>query len=228
MSESDKPDRASTPQTRPKAKSRTEARRKGFLSIPERPSRLLSGALFLAIISVGYLAAPAVVDPATVPRPWSYITDGLWALVVFGATSTLGFLLYCLTFFRDSEPTRKFLTGITQYAGTGAVMGTLLGCRMAIPLVAASKTVGQPFTFVSFLGVVSNTATMLTLLMIAMCWRASLGLAMECARVSADEETPRHWTLPDLMKTKGLVAIIALTANLVGGQAAWAVWIMLN
>jgi len=42
---------------------------------------------------------------------------------------------------------------------------------MAMPLVAISMETGsQPFNFLGFLSVVSNTVTMLTLFMIAACW----------------------------------------------------------
>lgn len=228
--ESKKPDTKKTAsQTQSKGGRRAEERPQRLLSFPERPGRLLAAVLFGAIIVFGNLAAPAIVDPASVPQPWSNVTDWVCVAVVFCATSTLTSLMYCLMFFRDVEPTRNFLRWVTQYAGIGAVLGTLLGCRMALPLVAISKSPGsQPFSFVGFLGVVSNTATMLTLLMIAACWWRLAGLVTDIARTSAEEATPPRWAVFSWLKTTGLVLVTLVVSNFGGYRAAEAVWIMLN
>jgi len=108
-----KPDsKMSAPKTQPKRERRADTRLQQLLSLPERPSRILAGVLFCAIIVFGNLAAPAIVDPASVQQPWSYATDLMCAAVVFGATATLTTLAYCLVFFRDVLPTRNFLTWV--------------------------------------------------------------------------------------------------------------------
>jgi hypothetical protein len=200
-----------------------------ILTLPERPGRVMAGLLFLAIIVFGNLAAPAIADPASAPRPWSYLTDGLCVAVVFGATSTLTTLAYCLIVFRDVEPTTNFLKWVAQNAGIGAVLGTLLGCRMALPLVEAAKRPGgQSLSFVGFLGIVSNTATMLTLLMIAACWWRLAGLVKEISSANAERATRPRWAVPRWAKTAGLRFVTLILSNLGGVLAAQAVWMMLN
>lgn len=199
------------------------------LDLPERPGRITAGLLFLAIIVFGYEAAPQLADPATVSGAWEVYSNGLWAAVAFGATATLTTLAYCLVFFRDVEPTRKFLTWVAQYAGIGAILGTLLGCRMALPLVIASKQPGgQAFTFSGFLGMVSNTATMLTLLMIATCWIRMWGVVSAIARANAAETPVSRWRFVGWVKTTALVVVTVGVSNLVGLRAANAVLVMLG
>jgi hypothetical protein len=189
----------------------------------------MAGVLLCVTIVAGYTAAPQVADPNSVPRPWSYLTDSVCALVTFGATSTLTTLAYCLVIFRDSEPVRKFLNWVAQNAGIGAVLGTLLGCRMALPLALTAKpATGQDVNFVGFMGIVSNTATMFTLFMIATCWWRVAALVTQIGRVGVEQgeglfERVTYWA-----RTKGLGIVAVLLSNYAGLSAAAGVWQMLQ
>lgn len=217
--------RQTTPSTRQTATAtRTHQPGEPFI-LPERPGQITAGILLGVIIVAGHQAAPAVINPSSVPRPWLFVLAGICACAGWGATATLTTLAYSMIFFRNVEPARAFLRWVAHYAGIGAILGTLLGCRVAWSLASTTKTDGQPYTFLDFLSEVSNTATMLTLLMIATCWWR-LRLVLKRIADASLAETPTSTTgrtLPRWTKD-GLPTFVALFAgNLSGFFAGWSI-----
>jgi hypothetical protein len=172
--------------------------------------------LLVAIILGGHLAAPAIKDPASVHRPWTYAVAALASLTIFGATATLTTLGYCLAFFRDVQAGRDFFKWVANYAGFGAVLGTLLGCRAAASLAGGR----HPVAFTEFLGVIGNAATMLTLLMIAICWWRLWGVVRTIAHSTAGNSPTSQlrwlWSRSTF--------VVSFAGNLAGIHAAYGVW----
>lgn len=150
--------------------------------------------------------------------PWSHIIAVLAALIIGGATATLGTLVYCVAFFNDIQTNRHFFRRVANYAGSGAILGTLLALRTAFPLSLQRR----PITFNEFLGVIGNAATMLTLLMIAMCWFRLWLEVRGIARESADSSKSRYMSKFQRVPTFFFLWL----PNLVGTYAAFGVWQM--
>lgn len=221
--------RTQLPPKDPKPTRETEHRR-----LPERPHRFFIGILLVLIILVGHLAAPAIADPASVPRPWSFVVAILVAATMGLSTATLTSLVYCLAFFRDVEPARNLLKWIANYAAIGAILGTLLGLRMAGPLLADAQQhpTAQHVTFVGLLGTVSNTATLFTLFMIAVCW---LRIPVLIKEVAADSTSASHtsskplpaWTRHPKLRWLQNFSLVVV-GNSAGLWASIAVWNILQ
>lgn len=176
------------------------------------------------VIGGGWYGAPYVADPASVPRPWLYVVAVVAAVVFFAAVSTLTLLGYCLVVVRHATAATTFLTRVGNYSAIGAIAGTLLGLRVAAPQLADSP---QEPTFVELVGVVGNTATLLTLVMIAACWPSLLGLvratkdaAME--RLAATHPLFRWATNPKI--NRWFVPVAVLSSNSAGVTAGFAAW----
>lgn len=192
------------------------------------------GILLVLIILVGHLAAPAIADPASVPRPWSFVVASLAAAIVGFSTATLTSLVYCLAFFRDVEPARNLLKWIANYAAIGAILGTLLGLRMTGPLLTDTQQHpdAQHITFVGLLGTISNTATLFTLFMIAVCW---LRIPFLIKEVAADSTAASHtssqplpaWTRFSTLRRLQIFSLL-LVGNFAGLWAGYAVWKILQ
>jgi hypothetical protein len=91
----------------------------------------------VAIILLSGLAAPYVADPAAVKGWPKYVVAISLAGVAGFSAATLGFLGYCLAFAR-TKSTDDFLQKVLFRAGVGAIFGTLLGLRIAPPIVGAA------------------------------------------------------------------------------------------
>ncbi|MGI5499352.1 hypothetical protein [Lentzea sp. CA-135723] len=182
-------------------------------ALPERPSQAVAGVLLALIIVFGHRAAPAVLDPTTVPARWLPVVAWVCAVTAGAAAATLTTLVYSMVYFRDSEQSRAFLKWVAHVAGVGAALGLLLGLRVAWPLVDA----GKPFTFLDLMSEVSNTATFMTLFMIAVvCWWRLYPVVRKISRASARQPGTGFWARPPRFVVNGQVAICLGIGNFTG------------
>lgn len=192
--------------------------------LPEAPGPIVMTILVALVIVGGHLAAPYIADPASVPRPWLYIVAGLLAAITFLAVATLTELAYCIRFLRSLPSSKRFFSFIGNYSAVGAVAGTVLGLRMAGPLLIDSQRHPSPngFHFGDLLGVVGNTITMLTLFMIALCWPYAWGPVREVAREERSKlgEARKR----SRMSAPTLAFPVLMAGNFGGLYAASAVW----
>jgi hypothetical protein len=203
---------------------------------PSNPGAFVVVALLALVVFGSDLAAPYAADPGSVPRPWLYGVAVLAWFTVWGSTVTLTCVFYCLIFLRTVDAARAFLQGISNYTAIGAIAGTLLGLRLADPILLVRQ--GSPdapeLTFVEFLGLVGSTAMVLTLFAIA-CYfpwvlgplRATWKLGLNRTFAAYDELEP-SWLRRIRPRGAGVLTfIVILGANWEGHQAAQAVWRML-
>ncbi|MFI6928373.1 hypothetical protein ACIBIZ_51195 [Nonomuraea spiralis] len=121
------------------------------------------------------------VDPRTLPPGWKEAVAIFAFAVVFSATATLAFLGYLLVLQRAARSAQiigrfkvasdELMTMVASYAGVGAILGTLLGLRLAAPLqVALPLNPTPPPTFMEYISLLGNMITIVTLVMISSCW----------------------------------------------------------
>jgi len=192
--------------------------------LPEAPGPITMTILVAFVIIGGHLAAPYIANPASVPRPWLYVVAGLLATVSFLAVATLTELAYCIRFLRSLPSSKRFFSFVGNYSAVGAVAGTVLGLRMAGPLLIDSQRhpSASGFNFGDLLGVVGNTITMLTLFMVALCWPYAWGPVREIAK---EERSKLGDSRKRSRRSASALAFPVLMAGNLGGlYAASAVW----
>lgn len=178
------------------------------------PGTVLMALLMALIIFAGHLAAPYVAEPSSVPLPWRLPIAGLLAVVAGLSTATLTCLAYSLVFLNDLAGVKRFSQAVGQYAAMGAILGTLLGLRMAVPLLNDSvSTHHGRLDFTAYISTLSNTATIFTLVMISACWWRIMGFFL-----SYGPTTRQKWWARAFLAG----------GNWFGFQAGSAVWSMLT
>ncbi|MBO4272722.1 hypothetical protein [Microbispora triticiradicis] len=197
----------------------------------EGPSRFILFLLAALIPSSGFVAS-SIADPASIPRPWSFVVAVILCMITFLSTSVLAALAYSFMYLRDMDEAQRFMKAVANHAGIGAIFGTLIGLRLAEPLLIESRR-HQPVQnveFVDFISLISNTATVVTLALIGLCWVPTVGLmkAVMRANVGTDDTSKfyRFWLSVELRKLLALSVLLA--ANLVALKAAFSVWVMLD
>ncbi|MER7586516.1 hypothetical protein ABTW72_03170 [Micromonospora sp. NPDC127501] len=158
-----------------------------------QPSAFLIWLLFALIVYTGWLAPQYVADPTTMERPWRRVVATALAVVVFAAFSTLNFTAYSLLFARGSESARKLIMAVANRAAIGAILGALLGLRMATMMVRAPSG-AERVTFLGFESNLSNAITLFTLILIATAWPYCWGPLREAFSGAAKGPLERYKT----------------------------------
>ncbi|AVT28275.1 hypothetical protein C6361_00800 [Plantactinospora sp. BC1] len=137
-----------------------------------QPGPALAVLLLVGLFAAGWLAPRYVADPTAVQGSARYVVAAGLAVVAFLAFSTLNLVAYCLIVARRSEPTKRFVAAVGNRAAIGAILGTLLGLRMATMMAdrTAGGTVTEGITFLEFESNLSNTITLATLALIGTAW----------------------------------------------------------
>ncbi|MFG2056815.1 hypothetical protein ACGFI9_22605 [Micromonospora sp. NPDC048930] len=146
------------------------------------PAALVMAALMAVVVLGGHLAARYIDDPGLIPRPWRVVVAAVAAVVVFLAVSTLTQLTTVLMLPVTPPSTRSFLTHIGEFSAVGAILGTALGFRMGEHLFVEAGRDPARYGFPDLLGAISDAITLMTLLMVALCWARSAILAREMVR----------------------------------------------
>lgn len=202
--------------------------------IPETPAPLIVFLLLAFVVLAGHRAAPYVADPQSVPGPWRDVVAAALAAVVYLSLSVLTTLTYCLLALREVELAKQFLRRVGAYSALGAALGTLLGAKIALPLWSDRSTSPgvTELTFVEWVSIVSNTATVMTLLFLALCWpyaygpvRASMAHLL---RRSSDGRQPYVETNPRKALAIAVALLVLFSGNFAGLQAGVATWQMLK
>jgi hypothetical protein len=184
-------------------------------------------ALLLFVILGGHLAAPYIADPASVPRPWLYIVAAVASIATFASVATLTVLAYSIRFLRFLPAAKRFFSFVGNYSAVGAVAGTVLGLRMAGPLLVDSMRhpATKRFDFTDLMGVTGNTITMLTLVMVALCWPYAWGpvLAITRAERAGSADSPGR-----RVPAAALAFPVLVAGNAGGLYAAGAMWRILT
>ncbi|MDG4784824.1 hypothetical protein O7626_02560 [Micromonospora sp. WMMD1102] len=137
-----------------------------------QPGPVLAVLLISGLIAAGWLAPRYVADPTTIAGPARYVVAAGLAVIAFLSFSTLNLVAYCLIVTRQSEPTKRFVSAVGNRAAIGAILGTLLGLRMASMMGdrPVEDPAVQPTTFLDFESNLSNTITLVTLALIGTAW----------------------------------------------------------
>jgi hypothetical protein len=175
-------------------------------------------ALLVFVILGGHLAAPYIADPASIPRPWLYIVAVVASVATFAAVATLTVLAYSIRFLRFLPAAKRFFSFVGNYSAVGAVAGTVLGLRMAGPLLIHNKNFG----FADLMSETGNTITMLTLLMVALCWPYAWGPVLAISRAERATSAVRR------MPAATLAFPVLIAGNLGGLYSAAAMWRILT
>ncbi|MFI7425391.1 hypothetical protein ACIBPB_00240 [Micromonospora sp. NPDC049836] len=149
---------------------------------PTNPAALVMAVLMGLVILGGHLAARYVDDPALIPRPWRTVTAVVAAVVVFLAVSTLTQLVTVLMLPVTVPSARAFLTHVGEFSAVGAILGTALGFRMGEHLFVAAGRDPARYGFPDLLATISDAITLMTLLMIALCWVRAAALGRDLVR----------------------------------------------
>ncbi|MEV2237444.1 hypothetical protein [Micromonospora sp. NPDC049891] len=188
-----------------------------------QPGPALAMLLLAGLILAGWLAPRYVADPTTVDAPARYVVAAGLAVVAFLSFSTLNLAAYCLIVARKSEPTKRFITAIGNRAAIGAILGTLLGLRMATMM--DGQPAGDPdapaTTFLDFESNLSNTITLATLTLVGTAWPYCWGPVR--AAMTAVASTP---PLKPYARVTGLVlgTVLLLSSHFLGLGVAMAVY----
>lgn len=138
------------------------------------PSPLAMLLALSAVIILGHFSASYIADPSRISGGWRYFYAVAMGVTGFLSVSTLTILGYCLIALRSSDLSRKFFDTISIRSVIGAVLGSLLGLRLAESLPKMSVP--------DLMGYVGTLATVFTLVMIATCWPFAWGPAKEAAQ----------------------------------------------
>ncbi|HEY7596086.1 MAG TPA: hypothetical protein VH969_23285 [Actinophytocola sp.] len=181
---------------------------------------LIGGAvLFVFAVSIGG-GGRYVINPNLLTGTWSYIAGALAATFTFLAMSTLMSMAYCFMFPRDTTLVRAFAASVGNFAAIGAIVGTLLGLRLVVPfgidLVQHRADHDQPF--MECISIVGSAATMVTLMMIGLCWVRSLGVLIYSIRSNVGAADSRSRTV--VLIRGVLPAVIMAGANFLALNAA--------
>jgi hypothetical protein len=153
-------------------------------------------------------------DPKMIPKPWIDIVGWLGFLTIFSATAALAFLGYVFIVGFVSDTINKIATefekAIGVSAAVGATLGTLLGLRLAAPLMNPGPFVDSPPrpTFVEYIGFISNMATVLTLFMVAICWGLALRLVVAVFKTDKSKFRSRTGFWSWLLRSPSLYLVI--------------------
>jgi hypothetical protein len=215
---------------RKEVKKETESKK-----FPEsNPSPLAMVVALTAVIVLGHFSASYIADPSRISGDWRYCYAVLMCATVGLSVSTLTIVGYCLIALRSSELSQKLFETISTRSVIGAVLGSLLGLRLAESLPKMS--------FPVLIGDVGTLATVFTLVMIATCWPFAWGPAQEAAQsiVQALMQDIRSLSskVREADKTgsketwagrghKGLAFLIVLSANATGLPVAISVYRMI-
>jgi hypothetical protein len=178
------------------------------------------------------------VDPRTLPPGWKEAVAVFAFAVVFSATATLAFLGYLLVIQRAARSAQvigrfkvasdELMTMVASYAGVGAILGTLLGLRLAAPLQVAlplNPNPAPPPTFMEYVSLLGNVITIVTLVMISACWGLVIHIIVQAwkdDRASHSSRTTRiRWlaTSP-AVRLIALVLLVWVMVGLPAGSAA--------
>jgi hypothetical protein len=142
--------------------------------------------LLCGLFPVVWLWPEYFLDPNTLPSPAREIVAWVAFAVFFSATSTLVALGYLIVFRRAAltdrvsqklqEAADELMKTVLTYAGVGAVIGTLLGLRLAASLLGISRPLPR---LMEYVGVLGNMITIFTLVAIAPCWGLVIHLAKD-------------------------------------------------
>jgi hypothetical protein len=181
--------------------------------------------LLAFIIVAGWRAPQYVVDPTTLPGPQREVAAVVLAAFAFLAFSTLNVAAYCLIVAMKSELTRKFIAAVANRAAIGAILGTLLGLRLAPMMVPPNNgsQQAQPVTFIGFEGNLSNTITLFTLILVATAWPYCAGPVMEAAAEILSSGLSWLKSLEGALRVP-LALLMLVSSNFLGFALAGAVY----
>ncbi|HEU0088763.1 MAG TPA: hypothetical protein VFQ77_14150 [Pseudonocardiaceae bacterium] len=186
---------------------------------------------FLFLVSI--FAYRYVMDPGLIARPWLYVVATLIAIFTFWAASNLTTMAYCFLFHRDTVAARAFIDSLGKFAAIGAILGTLLGLRLATPFLdeIQNQRTGHRQPFMEFIGLIGSTATILTLLMVGFCWVravAAVKLTMRKNVGTSDAQIGEAKSCTTKWSRRVLSAGLLIGGNYAGVKAAWAIWFILT
>lgn len=138
--------------------------------------------LILLTILGGWLGADYVADPESIAHPWRVVVAGIAAVVVFLALSTLTQLIYILAFPVSLPSTKRFLMVLGNFSAVGAILGTALGFRMGMHLFDGARRDPSRYGLAELLDTIGDGVTLMTLIMIALCWPFAVALGRELAQ----------------------------------------------
>ncbi|HEU0088434.1 MAG TPA: hypothetical protein VFQ77_12420 [Pseudonocardiaceae bacterium] len=201
------------------------------LSAEPKTATVLGVTIFLILVSI--FAYRHVMDPGLIERPWLYVVAAFVAAFTFLAASSLTIMTYCFMFHRNTAAARAFLGSVGNFAAIGAVLGTLLGLRLAVPFFneIQSHPADHKQPFMELMSLIGNTATILVLLMIGFCWVRAVGLVILTMRKNvgtsgAQTDEAKSWTTN--WSRRVLSVGLLIVANYVGLRTAWAIWFILT
>jgi len=176
------------------------------------PNRVFMFIMVFLIVPIGWRGASYVADPATLPEPWLHVFAWAAAAATYLSTVVAVVFGYVFAFPRDVRAARVFAGIVANYAGIGALLGSLLGLRAAYPLYY-----DENYSFVRYIGIVGNSTMALTLAAVALCWLLSVGAVLDVLRAN----------FPESRLHRAVAFALLLVANRVAWASADAVWHML-
>ncbi|MEU4474301.1 hypothetical protein [Micromonospora sp. NPDC023888] len=199
-------------------------RSSGFPDIPGRP--VLIGLAVLVVLG-GNLGAHYLSDPASIPRPWRGVAGWTAGFVVFFAASTLTQIVAVFATPVRLPSTRRFLEFVGTYSAIGAIAGAALGVRGAMHLFVGEGRDSGRYGLPDFLSTMSDDITLVTLIMLALCWPFAIKLFREMASAIRERSTHQGVRIPGA--TSHLVSFVILAyGNWTGLNAAFFAYELLN
>lgn len=185
---------------------------------PHLPSPLVLAGLATVVIVGGHLGAHYLADPASIPRPWRAVAGWSAGIVVFLAASTLTQLIAIFLTPVRLPSTRPYLEFVGSFSAIGAILGVAMGFRGAEHLFFDAGRDAGRYGLPDFLSTVGNDVTLVTLLMLALCWPYTLILFVELARARRERFTYRGRPIPG---AKLASLIFVLYGNYIGLNTAF-------
>jgi hypothetical protein len=190
--------------------------------VSAEPSPVLIVGVVVFVIAVSISGGRYVLNPNLLAEPWRHIVGVLAAVFTFLAMSTLTSMAYCFMFHRNTTVVRAFVATVGNFATIGAILGTLLGLRLAVQFgVELRQNRGdheQPF--MDYVSVAGSTATVITLMMIGCCWVRSWGVVQSTIWHNVGAADTHSRTVVAIRRWLPLVIITG--ANFVAIEAALA------
>jgi hypothetical protein len=181
--------------------------------------------MVLFVLTVSIAADEYAMSPTLVTGRWEMVLAGASALVVFLATSTLTTTAYLVMFRRDTTGVRAFLNTLGTFATIGAILGTLLGLRLTLTFAdeVAAHPEDHEQPLLEYVSLVGSTATVLTLVMVGLCWVRALGatkLTLSVNLGTAHVQEPWYVLWP--RRIYGVLLVFG--GNTIGAYAAIGIW----